>query len=316
MRGAQRHDLGHLLRASGDRPRCRAAGSATRSACWRAARRTAWLVTTRFPNARQAAPRVTASIRTACGWASRLPRIECCIRSVPLSSLPTGLAKLAMPEATDNSAFGRGQLRRQSRCAGSRRADSDRGVSAGPTMRRVIAETETSAFSSPRSCRRTMRIEPRWIDYNGHLNMAYYSVLLRSRHGRGLRGDRPRAGLRAGARCVRASRRNGTCSTSASCGSTIPSAPRSSCIDFDDKRIHVYLELRHARELWLSATAETHEPACRPGGRAGSLPFPPDIIASLAIMKAAHRGLPQPEGARPGHRHPAKRAASGRPGVH
>ena len=85
-------------------------------------------------------------------------------------------------------------------------------------------------------------------------------------------------------------------------------------IEFDDKRIHVYCELRHARELWLAATAEKMNLHVDMTTRE-VVPFPPDILASLAIMKAAHRGLPAPEGLGRIIGIP-KRAASGRPGVH
>src|SRR4051794_7073779 len=36
---------------------------------------------------------------------------------------------------------------------------------------------ETSAFFFAPFVSSVMRIDPAWIDYNGHLNMAYYNVL-------------------------------------------------------------------------------------------------------------------------------------------
>jgi acyl-CoA thioester hydrolase len=64
-------------------------------------------------------------------------------------------------------------------------------------------------------------------------------------------------------------------------------------IAFDDKRLHVYLEMRHANEGWLSATSENlslHVDMVR----RKVAPFPPDILANLALMKAAHSMMPLP----------------------
>ena len=101
-----------------------------------------------------------------------------------------------------------------------------------------------------------MRVEPGWIDYNGHLNMAYYNVLfdravdevyellglgldyVKTRqalhlHGRGACALSARApGRRAGARDAF------ICSAST----------KSACI--------ISRQLHHAEEGWLSATSE------------------------------------------------------------
>ena len=100
-----------------------------------------------------------------------------------------------------------------------------------------------------------MRIEPAWIDYNGHLNMAYYHVLLRPRGGRGL----PAIGL--GEDYVRERKAS---SFTAECHVQYrrelhladPVRATMQLIEFDQKRMHVYTELRHATEFWLSATSE------------------------------------------------------------
>ena len=41
----------------------------------------------------------------------------------------------------------------------------------------TIAADRRSAAAPSRSCSSMMQIEPQWIDYNGHLNMAYYNVM-------------------------------------------------------------------------------------------------------------------------------------------
>jgi acyl-CoA thioester hydrolase len=175
----------------------------------------------------------------------------------------------------------------------------------------VVAETKPFFFAPFVSS--TMAIEPGWIDYNGHLNMAYYSVLLDRAT------DEAFSILGIGQDYVR--ERNASVFTAEwhvqykrELRLDHPVRATIQLIEFDDKRIHTYLELRHARELWLAAAAESLNLHVDMATRR-VVPFPPDVIASLAIMKAAHRGLPIPEGLGRSIGIP-KRSASGRPGVH
>ena len=175
----------------------------------------------------------------------------------------------------------------------------------------IIAETKPLFFAPFVSS--TMAIEPAWIDYNGHLNMAYYSVLL----DRAM--DEAFGIVGIGPDYVR--ERNASVFTAEwhvqykrELRLDHPVRATIQLIEFDDKRIHTYLELRHARELWLAAAAESLNLHVDMTTRR-VVPFPPDVIASLAIMKAAHRGLPTPEGLGRSIGIP-KRAVSGRPGVH
>ncbi|MGL4443106.1 MAG: thioesterase family protein [Alsobacter sp.] len=172
---------------------------------------------------------------------------------------------------------------------------------------------ETHAFFFAPFVSSTMRIDPVWIDYNGHLNMAYYGVLFDNALEQafsviGLGGDY-------------AQERDATTMT-AEWHVTYkrelllehPVRATVQLLDFDDKRIHLYLELRHATEFWLSATAESmnlHVGLTERRVR----PFPADIIANLGIMKAAHSGLPRPEAVGRVMGIPRK-AVSGRPGIH
>jgi len=135
-------------------------------------------------------------------------------------------------------------------------------------------------------------IEAAWIDYNGHMNMAYYNVVfdrcadfafetlgltpdsvreqglsfyvaevhvcyLRELH----RGDRVRASFHL--------------------------------IDFDEKRLHVFSELRH-RDGWLAATSEAlylHIDASGPK----VAPIAGPMLDKIMAMHAAHAALPRPE---------------------
>jgi acyl-CoA thioester hydrolase len=65
-------------------------------------------------------------------------------------------------------------------------------------------------------------------------------------------------------------------------------------IDFDDKRLHTFEELRHANESWLSASSENVSLHVDVATRKVA-PFPADILANLALLKAAHMKLALPD---------------------
>ncbi|PSC05107.1 thioesterase [Alsobacter soli] len=152
---------------------------------------------------------------------------------------------------------------------------------------------ENTAFFFAPFVSSTMRIEPAWIDYNGHLNMAYYNVLF----DRAV--DEAFAVIGLGEDYVRERRAS---FFTAECHVLYkrelkledPVRVTLQLIDFDEKRLHVYMELRHATEFWLSASSENLMLHVDLADRKVT-PFPPDILASIAIMKAAHSGLPRPE---------------------
>lgn len=138
-----------------------------------------------------------------------------------------------------------------------------------------------------------MRVEPAWIDYNGHLNMAYYNVLI----------DRAvdEAFELVGLGQDYASERNASYFTAEAhvrylreIGVGTPVRVSIQLLDFDDKRIHFYGELHHASESWVSATSEQLALHVDLGSRRVT-PWPDDILRRLAAMKAAHAALPVPE---------------------
>lgn len=137
-------------------------------------------------------------------------------------------------------------------------------------------------------------IDPAWIDYNGHLNMAYYNVLFdRS-------GDELCDAIGIGRAYLEATGRSIF---------TVEAHLRYLrevnlddlmrvhiwLIDFDAKRMQVFKELRHARDGWLSATSETMYVHVDMAARKSS-PFGPDALERMARIKAAHDRLPRPEG--------------------
>ncbi|HYF53095.1 MAG TPA: thioesterase family protein [Salinarimonas sp.] len=139
----------------------------------------------------------------------------------------------------------------------------------------------------------TMRIEPGWIDYNGHLNMAYYHVLFDRAvdEAFGLVGLGPdyveerKASFFAVETHTLYKREL-----------TADDAVRVTVqlIDHDEKRLHYYLEIRHAVEGWVSASSENLSLHVDATTRKVA-PFPADIASDLAVMKAAHARLPRPE---------------------
>jgi acyl-CoA thioester hydrolase len=65
-------------------------------------------------------------------------------------------------------------------------------------------------------------------------------------------------------------------------------------IGFDEKRLHFYEEIRHATEGWVAATCEVMSLHVDLAQKKVT-PFPADIQANLAVMKAAHTRLPPPK---------------------
>ncbi len=139
-----------------------------------------------------------------------------------------------------------------------------------------------------------MRVEPGWIDYNGHLNMAYYNVLF----DRAV--DEAYELLGCGAGYVEASRHS--CFTAEvhvrylrELHSGDPVRVTFQLVDFDAKRLHYFEQLFHAVEGWLSATSENM--ALHVDMKTQKTAVLPDAIATrLARMKAAHANLPMPDG--------------------
>lgn len=138
-----------------------------------------------------------------------------------------------------------------------------------------------------------MRVEEGWIDYNGHLNMAYYNVLF----DRAV--DEAFELLGCGADYVKARRHS--CFTAEvhvrylrELRAGDPVRVTFQLLDYDDKRMHYFEQLFHATEGWVSATSENMTLHVDLETRK-TAPFPPDIRRCLATMKAAHARLPRPE---------------------
>jgi len=140
-----------------------------------------------------------------------------------------------------------------------------------------------------------MRIEPQWIDYNGHLNVAYFNVLF----DRAVDEVYELIGLgpaylekhkhstmvvEAHVRYLRELKVDD------------PVRVTVQLLDYDAKRIHIFEELRHATENWVSATSENMTLSVDMTSKKVA-PFHDSVLRLLARMKAAHAGLPRPDGA-------------------
>jgi acyl-CoA thioester hydrolase len=139
-----------------------------------------------------------------------------------------------------------------------------------------------------------MQLEPQWIDYNGHLNMAYYNVMM----------DRAidELWLQLGIGPTYMKERHGSTFT-AECHVRYlreihlgdPVQVSIWLLGADEKRLHTFEELRHATEGWLSATSENMTVHIDMSVRKVA-PFPSDIGARIADVVEAHSAIPRPEG--------------------
>jgi acyl-CoA thioester hydrolase len=139
-----------------------------------------------------------------------------------------------------------------------------------------------------------MQIEPAWIDYNGHLNMAYYNVMfdravdeLWLKLGIGPGYLKARQGSTFTAECHVRYLREIHLGDPVQVSILLVAA--------DQKRLHTFEELRHATEGWLSATSENMTIHIDMTARK-TAPFPPDIRARIEGLANAHSTLPRPEG--------------------
>ena len=140
-----------------------------------------------------------------------------------------------------------------------------------------------------------MRIEPQWIDYNGHLNVAYYNVLFdravdelydliglgpayleRHRHTTMV--------VEAHVRYLRELKLDD------------PVRVTMQLLDYDAKRIHLFEQLLHANENWVSATSENMTLGVDMTTKKVA-PFTDGVLRALERMKQAHAVLPRPEAA-------------------
>jgi acyl-CoA thioester hydrolase len=140
-----------------------------------------------------------------------------------------------------------------------------------------------------------MRIEPQWIDYNGHLNVAYYNVLF----DRAIDEAYELIGL--GPDYLK---QHGHSTMVAEThvrylrelGESDPVRVSVQLLDYDAKRFHLFEQLLHATENWVSASCETMTLHVDMTAKKVT-PFPDSVLRLIDRMKVAHAVLPRPDGA-------------------
>ncbi len=151
-----------------------------------------------------------------------------------------------------------------------------------------MSEIPAAPFLAP-----AMAIDPSWIDYNGHLNQAYYAVLF----DKSLDEILVHAGF--GPHYIAERKLSYMTVESHFCYvrelfGDQPVRVSGLVLDVDDKRLHMYCELRHAAEGWLSCTSEWMFLHVDMNARR-SAPWPHDVLLKLQAMRKASASLPRPE---------------------
>jgi len=175
-------------------------------------------------------------------------------------------------------------------------------IPVGPRERSLTARTsrwhstissypEVSLAPAPIVCP-DQKVEPAWIDYNGHMNMAFYNLAF----DRAL--DHVFDQLGIGAVYVRSG--GGSCFTAEIHVNYLqevllgdPLRVNFQLLDWDAKRLHFFESMYHATEGYLAATSEQLSLHVDMATRR-TAPFPDAVQARLAALMAEHAQLPRP----------------------
>ncbi|MGB3246987.1 MAG: thioesterase family protein [Sulfitobacter sp.] len=136
-----------------------------------------------------------------------------------------------------------------------------------------------------------MSVRPEWIDFNGHLNMAYYNVLFDNAADElypmlGFGPDYQKTG------CTTYMAEFHVCYLrELHEGDEVYATFQ--LIDFDEKRFHSYQEIWH-KDGWCAATAEGLTLHVDQSGPRVA-PMPDSILSTLQTLKQSHSDLPLPE---------------------
>ncbi len=137
------------------------------------------------------------------------------------------------------------------------------------------------------------QVEKGWIDYNGHMNMAFYHVLFDRAldHVYHLLGVDEAYVASGGGSCF-------TVEVHVCYLKELvlhdPVRVEYQLLDCDDKRLHVFAHMYHADEGYLAATSEQLAVHVDMQSRR-SAPFPRPHLDRIAALYGRHRELPRPE---------------------
>ncbi|WP_299148785.1 thioesterase family protein [uncultured Tateyamaria sp.] len=137
-----------------------------------------------------------------------------------------------------------------------------------------------------------MTVKPEWIDYNGHLNMAYYNVLFDEGADQvyPLMGFGPDYLEQTGCTTYTAEFH---LSYVRELHVNDPVFVTFQLVDFDAKRFHSYQEIWHA-DGWLAACGEAMTLHVDQSGPRVA-PMPADVLAKVSALASAHASFPRPE---------------------
>ena len=137
-----------------------------------------------------------------------------------------------------------------------------------------------------------MQVEPDWIDYNGHLNMAYYNVLF----DRGVDGAFEAFGLgpdykEATNHSTFVAEAHVRYERELHAGDRVRVTFR--ILDHGPKRVHSWQEIVH-EDGWVAATSENMTLHVDLSGPRVA-PFPEAVRGRIEAMAKSHAALPRPE---------------------
>lgn len=136
-------------------------------------------------------------------------------------------------------------------------------------------------------------VQPEWIDYNGHMNVAFYFLAF----------DHATDTFYDAIGCGEHYKAAGNFSTFTLEGHITydrevlegdPLRFTTQLLDFDEKRLHYFHVMYHAEKGFAAATNELIAMHVDMHQRR-SAPFPPGILTKLADIKERHETLPRPD---------------------
>ncbi len=136
-------------------------------------------------------------------------------------------------------------------------------------------------------------VSPDWLDHNGHMGEAYYVLTF----GQATDAFYDEIGLDA---ITRERTRSSVYTVETHIcylrrvGAGVPLRVTTQVLDFDDKRAHIFHEMRHAEAGTLLATEELmllHVDTSGPH----AVPFPTEVVELLRGLQEAQADLPTPE---------------------
>ena len=137
------------------------------------------------------------------------------------------------------------------------------------------------------------RIRPEWIDYNGHMNVAYYVLAFDEGT------DRFLAEMGLDSNYLSAGGSTFALEMHVTYDRELqPDAPyevRTQLVDADTKRLHIFHRMFHAEEGWLAATNEVITMHIDMATRR-STPFPGNIQHRVDRRLTDHASLARPDG--------------------